>query len=60
MLKDFFEKGTGDFKPEITVDLKRDYSDWRLQIIIKLANIYLTSEKPEYEGSTWHREGQLV
>ncbi|RXW15496.1 hypothetical protein EST38_g10359 [Candolleomyces aberdarensis] len=30
-----------------------------LQIIVKLANIQLTPEKPMYEGGTWHVEGKL-
>ncbi|KAH6909370.1 hypothetical protein BKA70DRAFT_1188541 [Coprinopsis sp. MPI-PUGE-AT-0042] len=30
-----------------------------LQIIVKLANIELTPDKPEYEGGTWHVEGKL-
>ncbi|KAH6912119.1 hypothetical protein BKA70DRAFT_826214 [Coprinopsis sp. MPI-PUGE-AT-0042] len=30
-----------------------------LQIIVKLANIELTPEKPEYEGGSWHVEGKL-
>ncbi|KAH6903211.1 hypothetical protein BKA70DRAFT_1514913 [Coprinopsis sp. MPI-PUGE-AT-0042] len=30
-----------------------------LQVIVKLANIHLTPEKPEYEGGTWHVEGKL-
>ncbi|KAJ2923671.1 hypothetical protein H1R20_g13422, partial [Candolleomyces eurysporus] len=30
-----------------------------LQIIVKLANIQLTPEKPKYEGGTWHVEGKL-
>lgn len=30
-----------------------------LQIIVKLANIVLTPEKPEYPGGSWHVEGQL-
>lgn len=34
-------------------------SDKKLQVIIKLANIHLTPEKPEYEGGAWHIEGQL-
>lgn len=42
------------------VNLKRDYANKGLQIIIKLANIHLTPEKPEYPGGTWHKEGQLV
>jgi hypothetical protein len=32
----------------------------RLQIIVKLSNIELTPDKPEYSGGTWHVEGQLV
>lgn len=42
------------------MDLKRDYGHRGLQIIVKLANIELTPEKPTYEGGTWHVEGQLV
>ena len=30
-----------------------------LQIIVKLANIILTPEKPEYPGGKWHVEGSL-
>lgn len=42
------------------IDLKADYGATGLQIIVKLANVHLTPEKPEYEGGTWHVEGQLV
>ena len=28
-----------------------------MQVIVKLANIVLTPEKPEYGGGTWHVEG---
>ena len=31
-----------------------------LQVIVKLANIELTPEKPRYEGGTWHVEGKQV
>lgn len=31
----------------------------RIQVIVKLANIHLTPEKPNYEGGSWHVEGQL-
>ena len=55
-----FEPGTDILKPEASVDLKRDYAHRGLQIIVKLANIKLTAEKPEYGGGTWHVEGQLV
>jgi hypothetical protein len=39
-------------------DLRAEYEG--LQIIVKFANIMLTPEKPEYNGGTWHVEGQLV
>ncbi|KAG8943130.1 hypothetical protein FRC04_003210 [Tulasnella sp. 424] len=29
----------------------------QVQVIVKLANIYLTPEKPEYPGGKWHVEG---
>ncbi|KAL8728685.1 MAG: hypothetical protein Q9166_005249 [cf. Caloplaca sp. 2 TL-2023] len=38
------------------VNLRKDYG--RLQVIVKLANIHLTPEKPEYPGGSWHVEGQ--
>lgn len=41
-------------------DLKERFAERGLQIIVKLANIHLTPQKPEYEGGTWHVEGQLV
>ncbi|KAL0581042.1 hypothetical protein V5O48_000935 [Marasmius crinis-equi] len=49
---------TGGFK---RVDLRRDWKEQGLQIIIKLANIELRPEdgKTSYEGGTWHVEGQL-
>lgn len=31
----------------------------RIQVIVKLANIHLTPDKPTYDGGTWHVEGQL-
>jgi len=42
------------------VDLQKDYGKQGLQVIVKLANIHLTPEKPEYGGGTWHIEGQMV
>ena len=39
------------------LNLREDYR--RLQIIVKLADIHLTPEKPRYEGGSWHVEGQL-
>ncbi|MFF9345208.1 DUF4246 domain-containing protein [Streptomyces sp. NPDC014773] len=31
----------------------------RLQVIVKLATIHLTPERPEYAGGSWHVEGML-
>lgn len=41
-------------------DLKVKYGKRGLQVIVKLANIHLTPEKPKYEGGTWHVEGQMA
>ncbi|KAH9842495.1 uncharacterized protein C8Q71DRAFT_720034 [Rhodofomes roseus] len=46
-----YDGGLDDVKK--TVDLRRT----TLQVIVKLANIILTPEKPEYGGGTWHVEG---
>jgi hypothetical protein len=45
---------------ESGVNLWNQYNHKNLQVIVKLANIQLTPEKPSYEGGTWHVEGQLV
>ena len=50
----------GQLNPEHLVDLKKEYAYTGLQVIVKLANIHLTPEKPEYGGGTWHIEGQMV
>lgn len=39
-------------------DLRQDFPEG-IQIIFKLANIHLTPEKPQYNGSSWHVEGAL-
>ena len=41
-------------------NLRKKYLYRGLQVIVKLANIELTSERPSYEGGSWHVEGQLV
>lgn len=41
------------------VHLREDWADHGLQIIVKLANIHLTPDKPTYDGGFWHIEGQL-
>lgn len=42
------------------VDLFKDFAGHGLQVIVKLANIELTPEKPSYAGGSWHVEGQMV
>ncbi|KAL2813176.1 hypothetical protein BDW59DRAFT_34953 [Aspergillus cavernicola] len=44
--------------PEDEVNLREEFTEG-LQIIVKLANIELTPEKPEYNGGSWHVEGAL-
>jgi hypothetical protein len=47
-------------RPKMSVDLFRDYGSTGLQVIVKLANIHLTPDDPEYGGGAWHVEGQMV
>ncbi|KAG5637120.1 hypothetical protein H0H81_005713 [Sphagnurus paluster] len=54
-----FVPPTVDDSPSASVDLFRDYGHRGLQVIVKLANIHLTPEKPSYDGGTWHVEGKL-
>jgi len=42
-----------------SLDLKEGFGG-KLQVIVKLANIELTPEKPKYEGGAWHVEGMMV
>ncbi|KAG5653950.1 hypothetical protein H0H81_009066 [Sphagnurus paluster] len=55
----YYSKDTGRLKRDKTVDIYRDYGDRGLQVIVKLANIELTPEKPEYRGGAWQVEGML-
>jgi hypothetical protein len=46
--------------PELPGDSARvDLRGRRLQVIVKLANIHLTPDKPEYPGGSWHVEGMM-
>ncbi|KAB8076829.1 hypothetical protein BDV29DRAFT_189079 [Aspergillus leporis] len=54
----------GDFQPPgqpsyPDVCLREEFRDHGLQVIVKLANIEPTPDKPQYEGGSWHIEGQL-
>lgn len=41
------------------VNLREEFGEQGLQVIVKLANIELTPEKSTYDGGSWHVEGQL-
>ncbi len=46
--------------PELPDESARvDLRGRRLQVIVKLATIHLTPDKPEYSGGSWHVEGML-
>ncbi|MFE6828495.1 DUF4246 domain-containing protein [Streptomyces sp. NPDC057690] len=46
--------------PELPDDSARvDLRGRRLQVIVKLATIHLTPDKPEYSGGSWHVEGMM-
>jgi hypothetical protein len=46
--------------PEMPGESARvDLRGRRLQVIVKLATIHLTPEKPEYPGGSWHVEGMM-
>ncbi|KAL4884947.1 hypothetical protein BJY04DRAFT_214830 [Aspergillus karnatakaensis] len=50
-----------DFKIPKSDDvvLREKFPEQHFQVIVKLANIQLTPESPDYEGGAWHIEGQL-
>ncbi|GAK64262.1 uncharacterized protein PAN0_004d2474 [Moesziomyces antarcticus] len=41
------------------VNLEQEFRNRGLQVIIKLASIELSPEKPEYAGGSWHVEGMM-
>ncbi|MCX5422020.1 DUF4246 domain-containing protein [Streptomyces sp. NBC_00078] len=46
--------------PELPDESARvDLRGRRLQVIVKLATIHLTPDKPEYPGGSWHVEGMM-
>uniref|UniRef100_A0A914DG99 Uncharacterized protein n=1 Tax=Acrobeloides nanus TaxID=290746 RepID=A0A914DG99_9BILA len=47
----------GAFKPPNLPKHVFSLKGKRLQVIVKLANIHLTPEKPSYPGGVWHVEG---
>ncbi|GME31037.1 hypothetical protein GTA08_BOTSDO13229 [Neofusicoccum parvum] len=44
---------------ECRADIRQQFGSKGLQVIVKLANIHLTPDKPDYPGGSWHVEGML-
>ena len=52
-----------DFEPPFgvsRVNLREEFGTSGVQVIVKLASIFLTPEKPDYPGGSWHIEGKEV
>jgi len=50
----------GRFQRSMFVDLKREFWNIGLQMVLHLRDIELSPENPEYEGEEWHVQGQTV
>ncbi|KPM45199.1 hypothetical protein AK830_g1423 [Neonectria ditissima] len=48
-----------DVKSGFTHGFRSETGPHRLQVIVKLANIHLSPDKPTYRGGSWHVEGQI-
>ncbi len=48
-----------DYGPREGSSLRTLFQDRGLQIIVKLASIELTPDKPRFDGGNWHVEGQM-
>lgn len=61
----FNEDDTSQSPPKVStfrykdVNIQKTFRDKGLQVIVKLASIELTPEKPSYAGGNWHIEGML-
>ncbi len=44
----------------VSVDLREDFGDTGVQVIVEISGILLRPETPEYRGEEWHVQGQLV
>lgn len=55
--KPYSEDNSKHTSKEFKFDLRQKFASEGLQVIVKLANIHLTPEKPNYRGGSWHVEG---
>lgn len=53
---DIFENREKKSTEEDASKFEQMFADNKLQVIVKLANIQLTPEKPSYDGGSWHIE----
>ncbi|KAG9235734.1 hypothetical protein BJ875DRAFT_458275 [Amylocarpus encephaloides] len=56
---DAFTDGEDYYAPKVGNRLSEKFKDSGLQIIVKMASIELTPEKPEFPVGGWHVEGQM-
>lgn len=50
----------GYYHDHIFVDLKREFWNAGLQMVLQMRDINLTTNDPNYEGEDWHVQGQNV
>ena len=48
----------GRYQDVILVDLKKEFWNIGVQMVLQLRDINLTPEEPDYEGEPWHVQGQ--
>ncbi|KAL8803834.1 MAG: hypothetical protein Q9200_006061 [Gallowayella weberi] len=48
----------GQYRSSIFVDLKREFWNVGLQMVLQIREIILTPEHPGYDGEEWHVQGQ--
>ncbi|KAL9062283.1 MAG: hypothetical protein Q9161_009825 [Pseudevernia consocians] len=49
----------GRYQDLITVDLKKEFWNIGIQMVLHLQDINLTPELPQYDGEEWHIQGQM-
>lgn len=55
-----FLDGEGEYRKDIFVDLKREFWNVGLQMVLHAQDINLTPENPKFRGEDWHVQGQNV
>lgn len=50
----------GRFRDWLSVDLKREFWNIGIQMVLHVKHIRLDAEHPQYEGEKYHVQGQMV